>query len=382
MFKQLRSGTKKEKGQVIVLVALMLMTLLGLTAVAIDLSHVFVQRRNMQNAADAGALAGARLVALFSADPTNNTRYRDVYLEALRAAEANGAQNITAYLVECESRALVERLRPTDYRGLHRCPCACGVWVKTENHFDTWLARIFGVNELSAEAEAQAEFGLPQSCTGVAPIALRNTVMEYGTWGKVGSTYTIWDSGKEASATRGWLGLDCKYPDHTSACSPSASDLGRWMDPPYYTGWIEYGQYIGGDPGTKTSVLNNHTTKGEILIIPIFDYVYHYTNSKYCDPNDPKYDRDKCYAGETYEGTIPVYSPDPGYNGKYYYHIVGFAAFEVDRVVSQGSKKGIAGKFISEVAQGDWRCPTCPGHVEYANGRTDSYGVVVVKLTK
>ena len=143
MCKQLRSGTTKEKGQVIVLVALMLMTLLGLTAIAIDLSHVFVQRRNMQNAADAGALAGARLVSLFSADPTMNTRYRDVYLEALRAAEANGAQNITAYLVHCGDRSLQERLLPTDYRGLHRCPCACGVWVKTENRFDTWLARIF-----------------------------------------------------------------------------------------------------------------------------------------------------------------------------------------------------------------------------------------------
>jgi hypothetical protein len=37
---------------------------------------------------------------------------------------------------------------------------------------------------------------------------------------------------------------------------------------------------------------------------------------------------------------------------------------------------------VSEVIPSDWRCPTCPGHAEYANGARDSLGAVVVKLTQ
>ena len=381
MFKRMKNGTSQEKGQVIVVVALMMMALLGLTAMAIDLSFVFVQRRDMQNAADAGALAGGRMVALFSADPTLHYRYRDIYYEVLNSAQANGANDITAYMVHCGDRALSRELRPNDYAALERCPCACGVWVKSETRFDTFLSRIFGITELGASAEAQSEFGLPQNVAGLAPIALHKSVLQKGTWGMVGSTYTMWDSKKEGGATRGWLGLDCIYPAKGSQCSPDANSLKKWMDPPYYTGVVNVGDNVGGDPGTKTAVLH-HAEVGEILIIPVYDYLYHFTNSKYCNPSDSKYDMDKCRAGEAFEGTTPVYTPDSGYNGKYYYHVISFAAFEVNQVGDQGGDKFLTGKFISYVTPSDWKCPTCPGHCEYANGAKDSLGLVVVKLTK
>lgn len=381
MIRKLREGTRREKGQTLVLVAVMMFALLGLMALAIDLSYVFVQRRNMQNAADAGALAGARLVAHFSANPTLNTRYRDVYLAAAGAATANGGTNVRAWLIHCGDRGRYTELKATNYSTLGRCPCACGVIVETGGSFQTFFSRLFGVTAMSAEAEAWAEFGLPKYLTGgIAPIALRNTVFEAGTYGKVGSSYTIWDDHKQAGGgNRGWLGLDCSYPEKSSACSPDANSLKQWMDPPYYTGPVSVGDILGGDPGTKASVLD-HANVGEILIIPVFDYVYHYTNSKYCNPKDPKYNQSKCRAGEAFEYTIPVYTEDNGYNGKYYYHIIGFAAFEVQSVQKGGSAKAIVGKLTHLAAQnGDWQCPE---HVEWANGNHRSFGVTVIKLTK
>jgi len=44
MFSRVRASYSKEKGQTVVLVAVMMMALLGLTAMAIDLSYVFVER--------------------------------------------------------------------------------------------------------------------------------------------------------------------------------------------------------------------------------------------------------------------------------------------------------------------------------------------------
>jgi Flp pilus assembly protein TadG len=50
---------KGQTGAVIILVALVLFILIGVAALAIDLGHQYVVRNQLQNAADAGALAGA-----------------------------------------------------------------------------------------------------------------------------------------------------------------------------------------------------------------------------------------------------------------------------------------------------------------------------------
>ena len=57
MFKRL---WKKEDGQVLVMVALLLGVLLAFAALVIDVGTMYVAKREMQTAADAGALAGAQ----------------------------------------------------------------------------------------------------------------------------------------------------------------------------------------------------------------------------------------------------------------------------------------------------------------------------------
>ena len=56
----LTRGAKNERGQALVTVALMSVFLLAIMAVAADIGFVWLQRRNLQNAADAAALAGAQ----------------------------------------------------------------------------------------------------------------------------------------------------------------------------------------------------------------------------------------------------------------------------------------------------------------------------------
>ena len=58
-----REDGTAPRGQVIVMFALFLTSLLGMLGLATDLGFAFVEKRTMQNAADAGALAGARAVA-------------------------------------------------------------------------------------------------------------------------------------------------------------------------------------------------------------------------------------------------------------------------------------------------------------------------------
>ena len=56
------SGLQDQSGVVVILVAILMFVFLGIAVLAIDLSNLYVVRNELQNAADAGALAGARFL--------------------------------------------------------------------------------------------------------------------------------------------------------------------------------------------------------------------------------------------------------------------------------------------------------------------------------
>src|ERR1700681_2340729 len=76
-----RSG---ERGQTIILVAVSLVSLLGMVALAIDVVTLYVARSEMQRAADAAALAGAKAFvdSGVTSDPTNLARQGTAQLMA------------------------------------------------------------------------------------------------------------------------------------------------------------------------------------------------------------------------------------------------------------------------------------------------------------
>ena len=57
--KLLKKIVKHEDGQVLVIVALLMVVLVGFAALLIDVGAMYLTKTNMQNAADAAALAGA-----------------------------------------------------------------------------------------------------------------------------------------------------------------------------------------------------------------------------------------------------------------------------------------------------------------------------------
>ena len=60
--KQLPAQKNRQQGTILVLAGLALFMLVGFTSLALDSSLLFVARNELQNAADAGALAGAAAV--------------------------------------------------------------------------------------------------------------------------------------------------------------------------------------------------------------------------------------------------------------------------------------------------------------------------------
>jgi len=85
---------KGQRGVTVIVVALLMVIFIGVAALAIDIGHLFVVRNELQNASDAGCLAGARFLYNDSgtAIPGENKENEDANLISYHAAIANKSE--------------------------------------------------------------------------------------------------------------------------------------------------------------------------------------------------------------------------------------------------------------------------------------------------
>ena len=79
-----------ERGSVSVIVTISLLVLVGVAALVIDIGHLAVTKNELQNAADAGALAGARCLYIDDGTAINEACNQT----AIDAATANQCDNL------------------------------------------------------------------------------------------------------------------------------------------------------------------------------------------------------------------------------------------------------------------------------------------------
>jgi hypothetical protein len=89
VFHEARSAMN-QRGVTAILVALLLVVLVGFTALAIDVGHLVLARNELKNAADAGALAGARFLYTDDGTAVNDGANQIAY----EAATANKSENL------------------------------------------------------------------------------------------------------------------------------------------------------------------------------------------------------------------------------------------------------------------------------------------------
>jgi uncharacterized membrane protein len=137
---RLRTRDRDETGQVIVLVALMLTGLIAVVGLAADGGIVFAQRRDLQNLADAAALAGAMQL--------DEQAYRESGTVTLDEAAAE--QVVAQYLAD------------TGDLGYTVAASETGVEVQVSRQASTSFLRVIGIDgvEISASARAEARHGI------------------------------------------------------------------------------------------------------------------------------------------------------------------------------------------------------------------------------
>ncbi len=173
----------RNRGQALVLIALAFVGLLALTALALDGSNAYGQRRRAQNGADAGALTGARFLwnpKPWCGNPQGYGCPEAALLRAVNSAvEAHGLPdtdgqpgnaynaNIQVFYTDADGNVLgpvgggfvPAKIGTKDVKGVRVV-----VW----NPFSAFIAQIIGQANLRVSAEAVAVYQPPISCNGWA----------------------------------------------------------------------------------------------------------------------------------------------------------------------------------------------------------------------
>jgi len=368
----------REQGQSLVLISIIMISMIALIALAIDGGFEMSNRRKAQNAADAGALAGAN--ALCAANPTLAVSHARDY--AVNRNEAASAE------ISFDSQDIT---------------------VTTSIPHNTFFAAIFGTELITTTATASAGCYTPCSAAGTLPFTWscsfptagsgnpQTCGIQYGTPALPGQLYVFMDSinsddeflcqdplthlpageldcdlnddgvnelfgGKD---NRMWLNLDGEL-------NPT-DELPFWIQNEGYDGEVAVNNWYGNSDGDTTDVFKavQDYLVDEIVLIPVFDSFCNGTPDVTC-PSSYQFGVDSIVTS---------------YGSDFYYHIASFSAFKVtcvskssveycpgkDEAIARnpgipGDTKTIEGYFV-QLDSGSGRCegPDAGVHTIYLN---------------
>jgi hypothetical protein len=322
----LNTNQRSEKGQNVVLIALLMMVFIGLLALVLDGGFSYASRRSAQNAADAGALAGANILC--------STSGGDAYAEAWEYAVTRNAA------VDADI-AIAEKV----------------ITVTATIPHQTFFAGLIGQNVVTTTATATAGCFSPCLGEGVLPVAWACTPpagadpeddceIQPGTIDEPGPLYIIMDSEKAADD------YICAYPPNPDPLPPGILDCdfdndgeddlivggGRsWLDLDGGSGdanelktWITEGQggdipvhvWLSGITGNMEVAYQAAADRvGDIVLVPVFnDYTLD------CDPEPTT---SGCH-GQWHSGSDIEFASDG--TSTDYYHVISFSAFIITGV--------------------------------------------------
>lgn len=203
-----RRSRKKQEGAVVIMVALCLVSLLGIAALVIDIGNLLVARNELQNAADAAAMAGAGCLmprtecsnttasqpdwttaqATASAFSTSTTTNQVQGAHVKVSTVATGYWNTTGTPYGLESLPFTP--------GTHDLPAVQTTILKDGSNANgavaVFLAKVFGVQLLKASAVATAVLSTPGNVGpgGLFPVAMSQCLYN-----------TYWNSSTNAPMT-------------------------------------------------------------------------------------------------------------------------------------------------------------------------------------
>jgi Flp pilus assembly protein TadG len=177
-----RAFGRDESGAVAIVTAILMVVLLGFLSLAVDIGHLATVRNELQNAADASALAGARALVFkegemvqkitplpdppycgqattWAENTINQSDAKDLSITTVQTGTWNWKTSTFTQSDDCNTT--VNSVHVVVQRN-----------TTSNQPVATWFARIFGIDTVNSGAQATAAYGYLNGYCDWAPIAL------------------------------------------------------------------------------------------------------------------------------------------------------------------------------------------------------------------
>ena len=313
-----RPARTRTGGQMVVMFALVLSVIILGVGLVIDGGNALVQRRGSQNASDFAALAGARVIAEFIDHDTTNGTDANVQTAMNNAIATNYGVALT-YGAPNGPRYIDANGGLLGYVGTGAIPStAVGVKVFSQRTWKPFFLGIIGVNTWSATTEATAKGGY--SLAGPPP----GTLFPVGIALSFFQTYPF-----------------CSGPVSTNPaneCSPQQLTPGN-LNVPGGFGWLKFGcdgYGLGQVPPANNGGCGNDRPFLDSEIGPPSNSYGCCTQVGVSGPDQigslpgNKVSADcSYYIDNDITVTVPIWDTAGGTGSNAWYHIVGFAGFQI-----------------------------------------------------
>jgi Flp pilus assembly protein TadG len=251
-------GFRDERGAVLAFFAVTLVMLLGFTAFTIDFGRIYSERRELQNGADAAALAIATDCAFGDCGSSI-----EQYNTAEQYADANASDDrawVDDVTVDLGAQTVRVHASTEESDG--------------DNNFDMMFAQVIGFDDFTVGAEATVAWGAPD---GLATLPITFSLCEWNNFAP--ELFFPWEEWSP-TPTEGMVTLFFHGDAEICHDSPSGADLPGgfgWLDTPSGTcetevfndGWVA--DDPGASPSTGCSANIMENLVGTVVLIPYFN---------------------------------------------------------------------------------------------------------------
>ncbi len=300
---------KSEKGSALIFAALVMVSMLGFSALAIDTGMILTADHQLQNAVDAAALAGASGLLINQGAATN------------RAIAVGG-------LNQCINRPVVINGANVSY------PTSNRIRVQANRQVNLFIAPILGVNTSNVNAVALAELGALSETKKLKPwcIPFENWSIGSQVVLKVGSSSSC---GQPESF---YYAVD--FPPVNKGTPASGANVYRDYIKFSYPGDVAIGDVLQVEPGN----MNGPTQQGVNYLISQDPGAYWNNSQKaIVNSNFPGFSSPRILK-------VPFFDPNnPPRNGRDEVTVAGLGAFFLEGVANGGE---VIGRFIKITTEG------------------------------